>query len=55
MATSKIIKSTTGKYYVRVVAANGLTLAHSEQYEAKASAKNCADLIAQGGVVSDET
>lgn len=44
-----------GQYYVKVIASNGLTLAHSENYTAKASAKNCAELIAAGGTVEDKT
>lgn len=55
MTTSKIYKSTNGQYYVRVVASNGLTLAHSETYSTKANAQNCARLLAGGGTVEDWT
>jgi uncharacterized protein YegP (UPF0339 family) len=44
-----------GQYYVKVIASNGLTLAHSENYTSKQSATNCADLIAAGGTAEDKT
>lgn len=53
--TAQIRKSTNGQYFVRVVASNGQTLAHSETYTTKASAQNCAKIIANGGTVQDWT
>lgn len=51
----QIHKSSTGQFFVRVVARNGQILAHSENYVAKSSAKNCATIIAAGGEVRDLT
>jgi uncharacterized protein len=51
----QIHRSANNQFFVRVVASNGLTLAHSETYASKASAKNCADIIAGGGKVEDLT
>lgn len=51
----KILRSGTTQYYVRVVASNGYTLAHSENYNSWSSANNCARLIAGGGSVEDGT
>ncbi|MEH3068855.1 MAG: YegP family protein [Aeromicrobium erythreum] len=45
-----------GQYYFKIVASNGETLAHSEGYRSKQSAKNAIDLIrryAGSAVVSD--
>ena len=53
--TCRIMKSTNNQYFVRVVSSNGQTLAHSETYVSKASATNCANLIAGGGNVEDWT
>lgn len=52
---AQVRKSPTGQFFVRVVASNGYTLAHSENYIAKADAQNCARLIAGGGSVEDWT
>jgi uncharacterized protein YegP (UPF0339 family) len=41
----QIKNSTNGEYYFRIVASNGETLAHSETYTAKASAKNAVESI----------
>lgn len=43
------------QFYVKVVASNGLTLAHSESYSSKSSAMNCAKLIAADGTAVDKT
>ncbi|WP_370246412.1 YegP family protein [Nocardioides sp.] len=51
--TCQIRKATNGQFFVRVVASNGLTLAHSETYPAKVNAINCARLIAGGGTIED--
>lgn len=53
--TAKIMRSTNGQYFVRVVASNGLTLAHSDTYTSKASARACATIIAGGGRIEDNT
>ena len=54
-----INKSTsTGQYWFKIVASNGQTLAHSEQYVAKQSAKEAIDSIkrnAGGADVDDES
>jgi uncharacterized protein YegP (UPF0339 family) len=52
--TARVKRSGT-QYYVKVVAGNGLTLAHSEQYVNKSDAINCAKLIAGGGSWEDDT
>jgi uncharacterized protein YegP (UPF0339 family) len=49
------IKRSGAQYFVRVVASNGLTLAHSENYTTKSNAQNCANIIAGGGTVVDDT
>jgi uncharacterized protein YegP (UPF0339 family) len=49
------IRRSGAHYYVRVVASNGATLAHSENYTTKANAQNCANILAGGGRVIDET
>ncbi len=49
----QIRKATNGQFFVRVVASNGQTLAHSETYSSKANAQNCANIIANGGTVED--
>jgi uncharacterized protein YegP (UPF0339 family) len=51
----QIHKATNGQFFVRVVASNGATLAHSETYTTKVNATNCADIIAGGGTVEDRT
>jgi uncharacterized protein YegP (UPF0339 family) len=51
----KIKNASGGQYYVQVVAGNGAILAHSENYTSKQSARNCADIIAGGGTVQDDT
>lgn len=51
----QIHRSTNAQYFVRVVASNGATLAHSETYTTKANALNCANIIAGGGKVEDWT
>ncbi|HEY4224941.1 MAG TPA: YegP family protein [Pseudolysinimonas sp.] len=51
-------KSTTQPYYWRIVASNGQTLATSENYVAKASAKSAVDSViknAGGATVEDLT
>lgn len=53
--TAKVLRSTNGQYFVRVVASNGITLAHSETYVAKGDARNCAQIIAGGGNWEDQT
>ena len=52
---AQIWNAKSGQFYVKVVASNGLTLAHSENYTSKQSAKNCADIIAGGGKTVDKT
>lgn len=47
-----ILRSSSGQYFVRVVASNGLTLAHSETYTTKTNAMNCAELIKTGAGVA---
>lgn len=51
----QIRRSTNGQYFVRVVAGNGATLAHSETYTTKQNATNCASIIGGGGTVEDWT
>jgi uncharacterized protein YegP (UPF0339 family) len=54
----EIVKSANGKFFFRIVASNGQTLAHSEQYEAKASAKSACESIqshAAGATIVDTT
>ena len=53
--TAKVLRSTNGQYFVRVVASNGITLAHSETYVSKSDALNCARIIAGGGSAQDLT
>jgi uncharacterized protein YegP (UPF0339 family) len=56
--TIQIRSAAGGQYYVRLVAANGRTLAHSESYTAKSSARNCAEIIkneAGGAAIEDWT
>ena len=53
--TAKVLRSTNGQYFVRVVASNSATLAHSETYVAKSDALNCVRIIAEGGTVQDLT
>jgi uncharacterized protein YegP (UPF0339 family) len=55
MTTSQVWRSGNSQFFVRVVAGNGAVLAHSENYVAKASALNCARLLAAGGDVEDKT
>ena len=48
----------TGQYWFRIVASNGQTLASSEQYVAKQSAKDAIDSIKRGAAaasVDDQT
>ena len=52
---AQIWNTANRQFYVKVVASNGLTLAHSESYTTKQSAKNCADIIAAGGESVDKT
>lgn len=50
--------SSTGQYWFAIKASNGQTLAHSEQYAAKQSARNAIDTIkagASGATVEDLT
>lgn len=49
------VKRSGSQYFVRVVASNGTTLAHSENYWNKSDALNCARIIAGGGTVEDDT
>ncbi len=49
----QIWRSTSGQFFVRVVASNGAILAHSETYVAKVDARTCANIIANGGTVED--
>lgn len=49
------IRPSGSQYYVRVVASNGATLAHSETYTTKQNARNCATIICGGGRVVDDT
>lgn len=51
----RVLRANNGQYFVRVIASNGLTLAHSETYWNKADALNCASIIAAGGSVEDGT
>jgi uncharacterized protein YegP (UPF0339 family) len=56
--TIQIRSAAGGQYYVRLVAANGRTLAHSESYTTKYSARNCAEIIkneAGGAAIEDWT
>lgn len=53
MTKYRVLKATNGQYFVRVVASNGQTLAHSETYYNKADASHCARLMAGGGTVED--
>lgn len=48
-----ISKSTDGQYWFTIVASNGETLAHSEQYAAKQSAKDAIDAIKRGAAGAD--
>ena len=52
------IRRSGSEYYLTIVARNGETLAHTENYKAKASAKHCAELLqsqAGGAAIIDET
>jgi len=40
-----ISKSANGQYWFKIIATNGQTLAHSEQYVAKQSARDAIDSI----------
>lgn len=51
---AKVMRSGS-QFYVKVVATNGTTLAHSENYWNKSDALNCARIIAGGGTVVDDT
>lgn len=53
-----VIKKGSGGYWFRIVAGNGKTLAHSEQYVAKSGAQNAISTIkaeARTGTVQDDT
>ncbi|WP_197021630.1 YegP family protein [Cellulomonas sp. HZM] len=43
----EIVKSDNGKYFFRIVASNGNTLAHSQQYESRSSAVAACESIQQ--------
>ena len=45
--------ASTGQYFFRIVASNGQTLASSEQYVAKQSAKDAIDSIKRGAAGAD--
>lgn len=53
MTKYRVLKATNGQYFVRVIASNGQTLAHSETYTRHYDAKHCATLMADGGTVED--
>ena len=44
----EVIQSAKGRYYWRIVARNGRTLAHSEQYNTKRAAVAAATLVRDG-------
>jgi uncharacterized protein YegP (UPF0339 family) len=51
-----ISKSANGQYWFKIVASNGQTLAHSEQYTSKQSAQEASDSIKRdaGGADTDD-